>query len=257
MIELAPSNINGLQVRAPVLLAPGCADTLRWADADNVGAVATDVAVAHTPRGGPGRWGTTPAGVVFERLPSVRFDALLRAERTRWARSSLPVLLTLRGTADDVIDMARRLETIEGVAGLVLLLHELMLSEAIALVRAATTLPLLPVLPHGPQLSELACGVAAAGADALVLCGYPPAAAPSNDELITGLLVGPALAPWTLRAVQQVHKAVDVPLVAWGGIVDPAIAHQCLAAGAGAVMVDGALYGEPFAARRIAAAIGI
>ena len=162
MIELAPANVNGLSLPSPVIVAPGCGEALRWADNTAVGAVATDVAVAATPRAGSTRWGATPAGVVFERLPSVRFDALVRSERRRWARSPLPVLLALRGAADEMIAMVERLETVEGVAGRVLLVRDPAVDEVVALLRGMTTLPLLPVLGHSSQLTEVAAATVAA-----------------------------------------------------------------------------------------------
>lgn len=258
VIELAPTNPNGLRLASPLIVAPGCAGALRSIDTGQIGAITTDIAIISTPRAGPRRWGTVPAGIVIERLPSVRFDALVRAERRRWSRSPVPLLLALRGTTDELIEIAIRLEIVEGVAGLVLLIRDPVLEETVTAVRSVTTLPLLPVLPHGPQLAELAAVVVAAGADALVLCGYPTATTQAVDELdlVTGLLVGPTLAPWTLRALQQVRGAVDVPLVAWGGVADAVIARQCLAAGASAVMIDGALYGDPFAVQSIAAVVG-
>lgn len=253
MIELAPSNINGLVLGTPVLLAPNCGAALRWADQEQIGAVATDVAALRQAQGGTVRWGAAPAGVVFERLPQTRFDALLRAERKRWRRSPVPVLLTLRGTPDELAAMVAQLEAVEGVAGLVLLAAGQATVEAVAAVRALTTLPLLPVLGHGVQIANDAAAAVAAGADALVLCSYPLGVAQAGDDLIGGLIVGPALLPWTLRALQQAKRAVEVPLVAWGGVGNSVAAQQCLAAGASAVMVDGALYGDPFAAGRVAA----
>ncbi len=255
MIELAPQNINGLALRTPVLLAPHCAAALRWADQDLIGAVATDVATLRQAQGGTVRWGAAPAGVVFERLPQTRFDALLRAERKRWRRSLVPVLLTLRGTPDELAAMVAQLEAVEGVAGLVLLAAGQATVEAVAAVRTLTTLPILPVLGHGVPIANDAPAAVAAGADALVLCSYPLGVAQAGEELVSGLVVGPALVPWTLRALQQAKRAVEVPLIAWGGVVDAVAAQACLAAGASAVMVDGALYGDPFAAQRVAGAL--
>jgi dihydroorotate dehydrogenase len=48
---------------------------------------------------------------------------------------------------------------------------------------------------------------------------------------------------------------VDVPLIALGGVADVELARQCLAAGAQALLIDGALYGDPAAAQRIGAAL--
>jgi hypothetical protein len=255
MIDLAPHNINGLALRTPVLLAPHCGAALRWADQNLIGAVATDVAGLRQVQGGTVRWGAAPAGIVFERLPQTRFDSLLRADGKRWRRSSVPVLLTLRGTPDELAVMVAQLEAVEGIAGLVLLAAGQATVEAVAAVRAVTTLPLLPVLGHGALIANDGPAAVAAGADALVLCSYPLGVVQAGNDLIGGLTVGPALLPWTLRALQQAKRAVEVPLVAWGGVGDAVAAQQCLAAEASAVMVDGALYGDPFAAGRVAGAL--
>ncbi len=252
MIELAPHNPNGLSLKNPVIVAPGCAAALTRDQLAVVGAVATRTATLRAPREAGRRWQPVPAGVVFQRLPTTSLRTLVSTEARRWVRSPVPVVLSVRGTAGELAQMAAQLELVEGVAALLIEVEDDPLASALTAVRAQTLLPLLLSLPPTADVAAHASESVPAGADALVVCAYPPAVA-VDDAPFEGLLVGPALVPLTLRALFRVRESVDVPLVASGGAADARIARQYLAMGAQAVMVDGALYGDPFAAQRIAA----
>jgi dihydroorotate dehydrogenase len=54
---------------------------------------------------------------------------------------------------------------------------------------------------------------------------------------ITGGLSGPAIKPIALRMVWQVHKAVKVPVIGIGGIMNATDAIEFLLAGASAIQV--------------------
>ncbi len=253
MIDLAPHNPYSLTLNGPVVIAPGCGAPLREPDPALIGAVATRLAVRHAPPEGRVRWGAVAAGVVFERLPVVKLRSLLQAEAKRWARSPLPILLSLSGNPDELSEMAALLEPIESLSGLLLDAVSEQLPAAIAATRDQTQLPILALLP--PDLPGSAVDCVAAGADALVVQAYPRGGAIADGELYEGLIVGPALAPRTLLALHSARQLVDVPLVALGGVADERIAQDCLQAGASAVMVDGALYGDPYAPLRIGSAL--
>lgn len=268
MIELAPHNAYGLRLRSPVIIAPGCAGAGLPRDLDPalIGAVTTRPAVLDAAREGRVRWGSVPAGVVFERLPTISLRALLQAEARRWLRSSVPVILSLSGTADDLVEMAAQLETVEGIGGLLLHMtgtdQPRELAQGLAAIRAQTALPLLPLLPQAQHvyqpeyaLDVIAAQFVEAGADALICAAYPLGSTVIDGRLIEGMLIGPTLAPWTLRTLALVSRAVTVPLVALGGVADATLAQQCLDAGATALLIDGALYGDPASAQRIGGAL--
>ena len=245
MIDLAPDNPNGLELRSPVLVAPGCAESL-WRSPAAAGAGALTTRWARwAPQAAASRWGGSPAGIVFERLPETGFRALLGNERKRWQRAPAPVLLALRGDLDELGEMAQQLERVDGIAGLLIDVINSTLDAVVAAIRSSTLLPLLALLPAGGAIEARAQEAAHAGVDALVVRAYPPAAALIDDELVAGVLVGPALGPLTVEAVRGARAAVELPLVALGGIAGPAIARAVLAAGATAIMVDGALHGDP------------
>lgn len=253
MIELAPRNPYGLALQSPVVVAPGCAAPLRDLASAHLGAIVTSTAVLHAPASGKARFVGVPAGIVFERLPVMRLRTLLQNEAKRWARLPLPVLLNLQGTADELAEMVALLESFDMLAGLVLTVHVEQAHIAVTAVRDQTALPVLVMLPAGA--AELATECVAAGADALIVQAYPEVSAVAGDEVFEGRLVGPTLAPHTLYALRKVAAQVEVPLLAFGGVADERIAGECLEAGAAGILVDGALYGDPFAPLRISSAL--
>lgn len=206
----------------------------------------------HGGRGGQSRWGPAPAGIVLERLPGARLRSLLQHEARRWERLSLPVLLTLRGGPDEIAAMTEMLDELDSIAGLLIDAGDA-IDAAVKAARSRSALPLLALLPTGDATLAQAC--VAAGADALVVAAYPHAASEYEHQAFEGSLIGPVLASRTLLALRQVVAAVEVSLIALGGVADVGIARQCLTAGALAVMIDGALYGDPHAPQRIGAAL--
>lgn len=261
MIDLAPHNPYGLPLRSPVIIAPGCAAAARDLDPALIGALATRTAALHVTHADPAvthshqpmsqaRWAVAPASVVYRRLPTVRFRSLVQAEARRWARSPVPIILSARGNAAELAEIAMQLESLDGVVGVLIDVPESFdgRAEAVAAVRDQSALPILALLESAAEAAALV----AAGADALVACAYPRGVGLSQDGPVDGRVVGPATLPRTLATLSQLRRSVDAPLVAFGGVADAATAHACLAAGAAAVMIDGALYGDPDAPRRIA-----
>ena len=70
---------------------------------------------------------------------------------------------------------------------------------------------------------------------------------------ITGGFSGPAIKPVALRMVWQVAKAVKVPIIGIGGIMNATDALEFMLAGASAVQVGTASFINPGAAQKIAA----
>ena len=68
----------------------------------------------------------------------------------------------------------------------------------------------------------------------------------------TGGLSGPAIRPLAVRCVYEIYRAVDLPIVGTGGVSNGRDAVEMIMAGATAVGVGSAVYGEgPQAFRRI------
>ena len=73
----------------------------------------------------------------------------------------------------------------------------------------------------------------------------------------TGGLSGPAIRPVAVRAIYQVHAAIpNLPILGMGGIRTGHDALEFIAAGASAVSIGTAVFGDPSAPWRIATELG-
>lgn len=105
--------------------------------------------------------------------------------------------------------------------------------------------------PNVTDITEIAKAVENAGADSIslinTLFGMAINARTRKPELstITGGLSGPAIKPIALRMVWQVAKAVKIPIVGLGGIMNATDAIEFLLAGASAIQVGTANFIDP------------
>ena len=184
------------------------------------------------------------------------------------------ILVNLSGsTVEDYVEAAELLDAAEAVSGV-----ELNIScpnvkqggmafgtrpdtaaEVVSAVRRAYRGPLLVKLPPTvTDIAEMARAVEGAGADGVALIntllGMEVDIEKAQPVLstITGGLSGPCVRPVALRMVWQVAKAVKIPVVGMGGIVDARDAIAFLMVGASAVEVGTANFEDPASAEKIA-----
>lgn len=262
-IELAPNNPYGLALRSPVLLAAGCCgygvEYARMLDLAQFGAIITRTTTLEPRRAaGRPRLIETHAGLLSAGpWPNPGLRHVLEHHAPIWATWDTPVVLNVASNRPHEYGrMVAQLEGVEGIAGVELSVaaeHALAATQA---ARASTQLPLLVKLPplDGAPLAELARAVADTGADALTLAA-PPTGMSVDVETgrhMAGWLCGPAVLPLTLQRLAAVAAAVDVPVIACGGIAHAGHARQCLTLGAAAVQVGSALLADPFGVARMA-----
>lgn len=183
------------------------------------------------------------------------------------------ILVNLSGsTIEDYVEAAELLDAAEAVSGV-----ELNIScpnvkqggmafgtrpdtaaEVVTAVRKAYRGPLLVKLsPNVTDIAEMARAVEGAGADGVALIntllGMEVDIEKAQPVLstITGGLSGPCVRPVALRMVWQVAKAVKIPVVGMGGIVDARDAIAFLMVGASAVEVGTANFEDPASAEKI------
>lgn len=105
--------------------------------------------------------------------------------------------------------------------------------------------------PNVTNISDIAMAVEAEGADSISLINTLLGMAINAEKRIpvlstvTGGLSGPAVKPVALRMVWQVAKAVKVPVVGMGGIMNATDAIEFLLAGASAIQIGTANFIDP------------
>ena len=129
------------------------------------------------------------------------------------------------------------------------------LAEAVvSLVRKSTRLPLITKLsPNVGNIAEFARVVEAAGSDMVSLINTltgmaidPETRRPRLANL-TGGLSGPAVKPVAVRMVYEASRAVGIPVIGMGGIMNGLDAVEFMLAGARAVAVGTATFTDPLA----------
>lgn len=105
--------------------------------------------------------------------------------------------------------------------------------------------------PNVTDITEIAKAVVAGGADSVSLVntflGMAIDAEKRTPKLstVTGGLSGPAIKPIALRMVWQVSRAVNVPIIGLGGIMNATDAIEFFLAGASAIQVGTANFIDP------------
>jgi dihydroorotate dehydrogenase (NAD+) catalytic subunit len=126
-------------------------------------------------------------------------------------------------------------------------------------VKKVTQIPLIAKLtPEVADIVEIALAAQSAGADGITLINTMPGVAIDVQEkriAFRGGLSGPSLKPIALKAVTDVSRAVDVPVIGAGGIMNHEDVIQFLMAGAKAVEVGTATFVDPFAIPKILAGL--
>jgi len=273
-------NLAGIALRNPVMTASGTfgygEEFVDYVDLLSIGAFVTK-GLSLKPRAGnpTPRIVETPGGMLNAiGLQNVGIDAFI-AKKVPFLRTvNTPAIANFFGdTVDEYAEMARRLNEIPEVAGLEMNIScpnvkqggivfgadPACAASVVAACRAVTNKPLLVKLsPNVTDIVAMAHACEDAGADSLslinTLVGMAIDLAKRRPVLanITGGFSGPAIKPIALRMVWQVAKAVKIPVVGIGGIMNATDALEFILAGATAVQVGTASFINPGAAQKIA-----
>jgi dihydroorotate dehydrogenase (NAD+) catalytic subunit len=118
-----------------------------------------------------------------------------------------------------------------------------------------TTIPLIAKLtPEVKNIVEIAIAAYEGGADGLTILNTIPAAVVDvkrGNIPIKGGLSGPLLKPIALKAVHEVSRAVPIPVIGVGGIMDYRDAIAFFMAGAKAIQVGTATFVDPYTIPKI------
>ncbi len=255
----------------PILNASGCLDALTAPDV----ARALDAFVTKTitpePRDGnrPARIAETDHGMLNSiGLQGPGIDAFLTTVLPALRTLDVPLWVSVGGfAASDYASICARLDSEDGIEAVELNLSCPNVEEApetgaeiVEAARAATSRSLYAKLsPATWDIAATARAVVAAGADGLSLVNTIRGLALDDATLRpvlgrgAGGYSGPALRPIALACVHACAGAVDVPIVAMGGVSSGRHALDLVAAGASAVALGTVLFADPSAPGRVRA----
>ena len=278
-VDLAPGAKRELILRNPVMTASGTSsnglELARLFDINRLGGLLSKGVTLKPRRGNPTpRIVETPAGMLNSigcqnvGVPRVLSDAATVRE-TR----DVPVVVNMLGdTVEEFARLAQVLDGAPGVAGLEVNIScpnldvggvafgrdPVAAGRVVEAVVSSTTLPVIAKLtPDVTDIAVVARACQDAGADALCVANSfvgmsidVNSRRPRTNRPVAGL-TGPAIKPLALRLVWETAKAVDIPVIGCGGIVDGRDAVEFILAGATAVQVGTASFRDPFASIRV------
>ncbi|MCW2547945.1 MAG: dihydroorotate oxidase catalytic subunit [Mycobacterium sp.] len=288
--EVKPINMSTRLARVsfpnPIFTASGCAAAGRelaaFCDVSQLGAVVTKSVMRNARSGRPTpRMAETPSGMLNSiGLQGPGLTSFLEHDLPWLAENGARTIVSIAGeSVEEYAWLARQLRGAPGLSmvevniscpnvadrGHVFACSVTASADVLAAVRRELAgkfhVPVLAKLsPDVTDIVAIADSVVKAGADGLSLINtllgmvIDPVTLRPALAGITGGLSGPAVRPVALRCVYQVHAAMpNVPILGMGGVRTGADALAFLAAGASAVSVGTAVFGDPGAHLRIIA----
>jgi dihydroorotate dehydrogenase (NAD+) catalytic subunit len=271
--------LGPLALRNPVLAASGTfgygLEFLPFLDLNELGGFVTK-GLSPRPRLGnpPPRIVETPAGMLNTiGLQNVGVDTFIADKLPELRRFRTSVVANVFGeTEAEFLEVCAKLDGAPGVAaielnvscpnvekgGMIFGNDPTALCRVTRACRDATSLPLIVKLsPNVTDIRETARAAADGGADVLSLVNTFVGMAIDVERRrpvlakISGGLSGPAIRPLAVWMTWQVHRAVPLPLIGIGGIVDARDALEFILAGASAVQVGTASFIHPDAPLRV------
>jgi dihydroorotate dehydrogenase (NAD+) catalytic subunit len=265
--------IGDLVLKNPVMVASGTfgygEEYSSLIEINMLGAVVTKgISLEPSPGNPPPRIVETPSGMLNAiGLQNIGYQRFVTDKMPLLREYDTAVIVNFYGSKiEDYVELAGKLSSVEGVdaleaniscpnikaGGITFGTDPEMAYEVTEKVRAVTDKPLIVKLtPNVTDISAVAKRVEDAGADAVSLTNTFAGMVIDIDVCrpaianITGGLSGPAIRPLSLRMVWETVKAVTIPVIGIGGIIDSSDALQFLICGACAVQVGTGLFVDP------------
>lgn len=276
------TKLGSVTLPNPVLTASGCAaagrELSQFFNVAELGAVVTKSIMLRPRSGRPTpRMAETPSGMLNSiGLQGPGIDSFIANDLAWLAEHGARTVVSIAGShTDEYVELARRLVGHPAVAmlevniscpnvesrGQVFACDAIASSRVIGAVRRAAD-PGQPVFaklsPDVTDITQIARACADAGAEGFSLINTLLGIVIDTDTLrpalggVTGGLSGPAIRPVAVRCVWQVHNALPhLPILGMGGIRTGLDALEFVLAGASAVSVGTAVFGDPSAPVRV------
>jgi dihydroorotate dehydrogenase (NAD+) catalytic subunit len=280
-VDLSTS-LGSLELSAPTLTASGCAaagkELAQFGDVSTLGGVVTKSIMLNARSGRPTpRMAETPSGMLNSiGLQGPGIEQFIEKDLAWLTEHNVTTIVSIAGgSVAEFGELARRLRDVPGIAALevniscpnvenrgqVFACHP---DTAVAVIESVRRniggeLPIIAKLsPDVTDIVEIASAVINAGVDGLALINTLLGMVIDTNSMRpklagkTGGLSGPAIRPVAVRAIYQVHQAFpNTPIVGMGGVASGRDAFELILAGASAVSVGTATFGNPNAAMQI------
>ena len=276
------TKIGSKRFSNPIFTASGCASSgqelSQFFPLSELGAIVTK-SIMTKPRTGRAtpRMAETPSGMLNSiGLQGPGIDTFLEKDIPWLVEQKAKIIVSIAGeTVDEYGVLSRRLRAVSGISavevniscpnvenrGQVFACHP---DTAVAVIEAVRRniggeLPIVAKLsPDVTDIVEIAASVINAGVDGLALINTLLGLVIDTNTMKpklagkTGGLSGPAIRPVAVRAIYQVHQAFpNIPIVGMGGVASGRDALELILAGASAVSIGTATFGNPNAAMQI------
>lgn len=267
------TNLGKLQMKNPVMTASGTfgygTEYSDFIDLSRIGSIIVKGTTLRERQGNQyPRMAETPSGMLNAvGLQNKGIDYFVNHIYPTLKDIDTNVMINLSGsTIEDYVKTAEIINTLDKIPGIELNISCpnvkeggmafgvscLAASQVVAEVRKVYHKELMVKLsPNVTDIAEIAKGVEGAGADSISLINTLLGMAIDSKtrkpvlSTITGGLSGPAVKPIALRMVWQVAKAVKVPVIGLGGIMNATDAIEFMLAGATAIQVGTANFIDP------------
>jgi dihydroorotate dehydrogenase (NAD+) catalytic subunit len=263
----------GVRFSNPVLVASGTfgygEEYGALIDLSKLGGIVTK-SVTLEPREGnpPPRTAETPAGMLNAiGLANVGVDRFIKEKLPFLRKLNTRIIVNVAGSSvEEYVRVVKRLNRCKGIdmleiniscpnvkeGGLAFGARPESAYQCIKEIRDHTAYPLIAKLsPNVTDITEIACAVEDAGADAVSLINTLVGMAVDLEEKrpvlanITGGLSGPAIKPVALAMVWKAAKAIRLPVIGIGGIFNTQDALEFILAGACMIQVGCANFVDP------------
>jgi dihydroorotate dehydrogenase (NAD+) catalytic subunit len=266
-------NIGKLQLKNPVMTASGTfgygTEYSDFMDISRIGGIFVKGTTIRERQGNPyPRMAETPSGMLNAvGLQNKGVDYFIEHIYPTIKDIDTNIIVNVSGsTIEDYVETAEKLNSLVKIpaielniscpnvkeGGMAFGTSCLSAAQVVSAVRRAYKNELIVKLsPNVTDISEIALAVEAEGADSVSLINTLLGMAIDAEKrkpilsTITGGLSGSAVKPIALRMVWQVAKAVKIPVIGLGGIMNAADAIEFMLAGASAIQIGTANFIDP------------
>ncbi|EJX05728.1 dihydroorotate oxidase [gut metagenome] len=266
-------NIGNLQMKNPVMTASGTfgygEEFSDFIDISRIGGIIVKGTTLHKREGNPyPRMAETPSGMLNAvGLQNKGVDYFVKYIYPRIKDIQTNMIVNVSGAAiEDYVKTAEIINELDNIpaielniscpnvkqGGMAFGVSAQGASEVVKAVRSAYKKTLIVKLsPNVTDITEIARAVEANGADCVSLINTLLGMAIDAERrrpilsTVTGGMSGPAVKPIALRMVWQVAKAVNIPVIGLGGIINWKDAVEFMLAGASAVQIGTANFIDP------------